>query len=515
MSSRSSCEMSRISSMKSEYDEQVRKVLTLDSSTLLRAVPFAQVLRCFGRIWANSAGTEEDYELSMPVSQIDHFLSHAWATPRISKVIALMIFYNFLPALVIAALWGTAAFVAKLLGMLPIGNMEDAYFIVGESAWLLSLFFLHDTYCLLGSRFQSVVFLDKVCIHQTGPEIKAKGVKGLPAFLKKSRSMVILYSDAYLTRLWTVYELASYLLLHPNGRVEFLPVDIPKFLMLGLVIASFTPRSNFYEFWWVAELVGFVLEALLCYWLAALQKKVDNAFANFDMFETKCHFEGDRRIVESNVEAYMKHMGHVHVDATRMESLDAFNVLVRATVPELLRASWGAIGIPYRITIMVDIPGIVQVFDLLWASFWTGDVLTALFVDFLLTFCHWVLVGPVALAAGVCVAKTFVEKEGPLARVLTLTAILLTLFAVEWALAVPLFLLAFLAQHHPVKALLGWAAYCCALLVMLFLIHGLPELLVSLCRRGCGSEPDCGDSCANAFESGDPDRAQKSDFDDD
>jgi len=510
MSSRSSAELSRISSLKSGYGEHVRKVLTLDSLTLLRAAPFAAVLRCFGGIWASSEGTEEDYELSMPVSQIDHFLSHAWATPRISKVTALMIYYNFLPALVIAAIFAISAFVAKALGMLPMGNMEDTYFIVGESTWLLSLFFLHDAYCHLGSRFQSVVFVDKLCIHQTDPVIKAQGIKGLPAFLKKSRSMVILYSDAYLTRLWTVYELASYLLLRPGGRVEFLPVDIPKFLMLGLVIVSFTPRSNFYAFWWVAELVGFVLEALLCYWLAALQKKVYDAFANFDMSKTKCFYEGDRHIVESNVEAYMKHMEHVHVDATLTESLDAFNLLVRATVPELLRASWGTIGIPFRITIMVDIPGIVQVFDLLWASFWTGDVLTAQFVDFLLTLCHWVLAGPIALAAGVYVGKTCVEKEGPLARVLTLIAIFLTLFTVEWALAVPFFLLAFLAQHHPVKALLGWVAYCCALLAMLFLIHGLPELFYSLCRGGRDSAPG-----GDTVESDDLDGARAVDSDDD
>jgi len=474
----------RISSRKSDYSEQVQEVLTLDCSTLLRGVPVTDVLRCFGRIWASSEGTEEDYELSVPVSHIDHFLSHAWATPRHRKVIALMIYYNFLPALTLAFGWAFAAFLAKAMGILQVGSMEDAYFIVGESAWLIALFFLHDFYCLFGTSLQTYVFLDKVCIHQTDPAIKAKGIKGLPAFLQSSRAMVILYSDAYLTRLWTVYELASYLLLQPDGRVEFLPVDIPQLPLIGLVIVSFAPRSHFYEFWWVAELIGLLLMSLMCRWLAALHKRMYAAFENFDMFETKCFYEADRRVVESNVEAYMKHMGHVHVDATQMESLDAFNDLVRSTVPGLLRASLGTIGIPYRFTVMVDIPGIVQMFDLLWVSFWKGDPLMAQVVDFSLTISHWVLIGPITLAAGVWVAKAFVEKDDVWAMVLTLAATFSTLFVVEWALAVPFFLLTFLAQYFPVVALLGWPAYCCVLLAALFQIYGVPEHIASLFRGG-------------------------------
>jgi len=177
------------------------------------------------------------------------------------------------------------------------------------------------------------------------------------------------------------------------------------------------------------------------------------------------------------VEAFMKHKGEVELDASLEEALAAFNNLVHERVPQMMKRSTGTIGISYRITIMVDIPGIVQVFDLLWRSFWTGDVLTAQGVDFVLTLGHWVLVGPIALAAGVCVAKVFMNREGCVWVVVAVATIFMTLFTVEWVLAIPFFALAFLAQHHRIKALVGLVAYCCLLLLSLFLIYGWPAFL--------------------------------------
>lgn len=45
-----------------------------------------------------------------------------------------------------------------------------------------------------------MVFLDKLCIEQRDPIRKAKGIRGLAAFLDRSESMVIMWSSQYLTR---------------------------------------------------------------------------------------------------------------------------------------------------------------------------------------------------------------------------------------------------------------------------------------------------------------------------
>merc|ERR1719253_612983 len=61
--------------------------------------------------------------------------------------------------------------------------------------------------------------------------------------------------------------------------------------------------------------------------------------------------------------------------------------------------------------------------------------------------------------------------------VLAVAAIFMTLFTVEWALAVPLFAAAFVAQQHPLKALALLLVYCVILLLVLFNIYGWPRLL--------------------------------------
>ena len=79
---------------------------------------------------------------------------------------------------------------------------------------------------LLGGEVRSVLgcqgpllFLDKTCISQDDPERKRKGIRKLGAFLMNSSTMVVLYTDLYLQRLWTVYEVASFLSLHPVTKM--------------------------------------------------------------------------------------------------------------------------------------------------------------------------------------------------------------------------------------------------------------------------------------------------------
>ena len=52
--------------------------------------------------------------------------------------------------------------------------------------------------CFVAPR---MVFLDKLCVHQTQMELKQEGINGLRAFVQCSEKLLVLWSDQYFNRL--------------------------------------------------------------------------------------------------------------------------------------------------------------------------------------------------------------------------------------------------------------------------------------------------------------------------
>merc|ERR1740130_30394 len=86
--------------------------------------------------------------------------------------------------------------------------------IVGVAVHFAVLFFKQPS---------DLVFLDKVCIHQTDLEKKQKGIDGLGGFLKRSKNVLVLWDASYFTRLWCTLEMAAALNLS-GSRIIFKPV---------------------------------------------------------------------------------------------------------------------------------------------------------------------------------------------------------------------------------------------------------------------------------------------------
>eukprot|EP00929_Paragymnodinium_shiwhaense_P043230 TRINITY_DN22264_c0_g2_i2.p1 TRINITY_DN22264_c0_g2~~TRINITY_DN22264_c0_g2_i2.p1 ORF type:complete len:676 (+),score=21.27 TRINITY_DN22264_c0_g2_i2:262-2289(+) len=191
---------------------------SLDSH-LLRAVSLHEVLAGGGKHLKNNAARESDYELSTSVFEVDDFLSHDWGTRRFPKLLALLFLYNVTDASIVSALVA-----------LPVASMGAWYNrphmakICCPFVWAFVFMFgqrLRRAACM-----HRLVFLDKLCIHQTDTAKKAAGILGLAGFLRASRRLVVLWSPRYFTRLWCSYELAAWSYLHSAGRrpVVFLPV---------------------------------------------------------------------------------------------------------------------------------------------------------------------------------------------------------------------------------------------------------------------------------------------------
>merc|ERR1719491_1140816 len=105
--------------------------------------------------------------------------------------------------------------------------------IVVPPIFLCTLCLGHDLRRYFGLR-RRMVFLDKTCIHQEDKELQRSGILKLGAFLRSSSQMVVIYSDIYLTRLWTVYEVACFLALRPASQLVIVPTHQPAVIFVTM-----------------------------------------------------------------------------------------------------------------------------------------------------------------------------------------------------------------------------------------------------------------------------------------
>merc|ERR1719353_607782 len=91
--------------------------------------------------------------------------------------------------------------------------------LVGQITYIITVFTYHEWRLCVSGWHGPRVFLDKTCIHQTDHDLQAHGIRKLGAFQKRSRCMVILYGEEYLQKLWTVYEVASFLALRRDSPI--------------------------------------------------------------------------------------------------------------------------------------------------------------------------------------------------------------------------------------------------------------------------------------------------------
>merc|ERR1712196_547710 len=91
--------------------------------------------------------------------------------------------------------------------------------------WLLVLCFGHELQWMRFSKRSSLCFLDKVCIHQTDAVLKKDGIDSLGSFISASRHMLVCFSAVYLKKLWTVYEIACFLMFHPLSQMTIVLSD--------------------------------------------------------------------------------------------------------------------------------------------------------------------------------------------------------------------------------------------------------------------------------------------------
>lgn len=361
------------------HQDRARSALTLsDSDQLLRGMPMNSLLRLGATVLSNSKGSASSYDLSHQAGDLDLdiFLSHNWSISRLRKFFSLALWFNLRTAVIVASFVMVLCFSLQACGILPVPLRGDDYEWVRQEfnpedqaeanagiavvmfttpAFVLTLFFKHDVaHCISPGP---VTFLDKTCIHQTDKELMKAGITKLGAFLAHSSQLVILYSDVYLTKLWTVYELSCFMMTRTNYDMQVIHTSI--------VPIFFVPLTYFY-LWKLSYLVPIVsaigdpvsllLGLLGCAVFRRGHHHLKSTWEHLETFRVEdatCFDPADRPVVEGNIEAFLKCKGHIAWEATTADTMQVFNELVQSIVARAMKRSLGTSPLPLHLVVIM------------------------------------------------------------------------------------------------------------------------------------------------------------------
>jgi len=254
--------------------------------------------------------------------------------------------------------------------------------LVGTGFFCVTIFTWHDLRSLLGIPGPTL-FLDKTCIDQVDEQRKRRGIQSLAAFVRHSNKMLVIYSDTYLHKLWTVYELACFMALKPTHRLRVVPVILADVMVMGinlflltcvmdlisdmnlvhsaLGIESFGAASY-------AATGAMVLPAVVMFckiwrkWMLELSRIHEQATI-FSVCKAACFNEEDRPLLYHSIAKFMKGIDAVPKDASEETALEAFDSKVHLEVPLALQVSLGRVGIRYSHGCVIFLPFFLYLMD--------------------------------------------------------------------------------------------------------------------------------------------------------
>ena len=162
---------------------------------VVRATCVFQTLRCLASPFRSKGNRHDYYSLSQPAHRMQ-FWSHSWHGSRWSKILTLYVVQNATAASALStalAVGPLALSTLRLpsLKMLSFPSFVPFCFVIALVTYgVVSLFW----------RRRQLVFMDRICIHQSNHLLKAEGLISMGAILKSSDSMLVLWDPTYQER---------------------------------------------------------------------------------------------------------------------------------------------------------------------------------------------------------------------------------------------------------------------------------------------------------------------------
>ncbi len=373
---------------------ELERALAADAEHVVRVVDIRHVLKGLGAILSHSRGDQASYDLSRPAGTIPVFVSHTWASARWRKTLALATYFNgtLAFALSIACLFITVIShlladrmdqcddIATRLNATAAERYEDAAVVASVPlvAGLVYAAVILWAHLIPGVRGRAC-FLDKICIHQTDARLKKEAIDSLDIFLRFSRRLLVLWSPDYLSRLWCVYELATFVKLHPDGasRIDFMPYwhsnllfSINLLLTLSTLIMPFVLTAPTYDYFAHGLASPFYSFIVVFFSVVAVVSILGTIFLHdkvseyshmlrelrgFRLTDASCADPRDAELVHGLIEVMWSSSSEAGDGEQRFEEF------VRRELAPQIEAKWGA---RWRLTYRAQLEGWLPVFAL-------------------------------------------------------------------------------------------------------------------------------------------------------
>lgn len=349
------------------------------------------VLQCGGLVLAN--GNEEQkhetYSEEFDGQKWDFFISHNWSVKRWQKFLALCLVGSGKKALIFCVCAQLIFFTLVSTGILPVTHSqidghEISIWCVGSCLVTYAATFLvhHEVLDLLGIPGYRI-FLDKVCVDQSDDQRKRQGIQSITAFLYHSEALVVLYSEIYLKRLWTVFELTTFLAMKPEGQLVVQPVILGPVAVYFVIIQCLRIPEMFLVPMAHDQLLSLeLLPALGAYGIMALdllslllgsvflrrwgcsRSGMAEQLQGFTFEAAECELPADRLEILGAIKALARREGLVPRDASTRVCAESFERLVHEIVPKRMAGAFRLTGITCQIACLMSLPSMALVLDL-------------------------------------------------------------------------------------------------------------------------------------------------------
>lgn len=308
------------------FSEEVRRCSVSSNS----------VLQFLGAVLGN--GNEEKKHASMVTDfneeQWDYFISHNWSVKRWKKFLALCLVWSGQKAFICCCLSQLLCFVLISIGILPTTTShtdghEISIWCIGAClvAYLVVFMLVPDFLSCLGFPGYRT-FLDKVCVDQSNEERKKEGIQAITAFLYHSDTLLVLFSDVYLRRLWTVFELTTFLALKPDANIVVQPVLLGPVVLYFVILRSLriaevflipstlengpsleSPTFGAIVILITVDLLGTLLGAIFLRMWGRTRSNMTQQISEFAFESAECHDEADRMEILGSIKALARQEG--------------------------------------------------------------------------------------------------------------------------------------------------------------------------------------------------------------